>query len=56
METKASKEKNADMMLSYIDRLLKATHTKMNVVDTVMNVKNALKEAEKNSPRRLIQA
>lgn len=51
MDTKIAKIKNNDdLKLAYIDRLIKATHTKAGIAETVLNVRNILKAAQKNIP------
>jgi hypothetical protein len=47
METKSDNEADIDTYFSYIDRLLKATHEKVLIVDRVLAVKKILREAEK---------
>ena len=50
MDTKIAKTKNDDLKLAYIDRLIKATHVKAGIAETVLNVRNILKAAQKNIP------
>jgi len=47
MNTKLWKCQNPELALSYADRLFKATHTKIMIVDRVLGVKKLLKEADK---------
>ena len=46
METKM--KDNPQLELSYIDRLIKLTHEKKEIVDTVMGVKKLVRKLEKN--------
>ena len=41
------KEGNTDMYFSYIDRVIKATNTKLSLAETVLNVKGFLALARK---------
>lgn len=50
MDTKQAKEIDATLRFGYIDRLIKATHTKVAIAETVLNVKSVLKEAKKKIP------
>lgn len=43
--------KDTDLQFAYIDRLIKATHLKVNIAETVLNVKRTLKEAQKKIPQ-----
>jgi hypothetical protein len=56
MNTKQEKESakdtpNFNLRFSYIDRLIKATNTKVTIAQIVLNVKRTLQEAEKNMPK-----
>ena len=44
---KALKDVNHDLVLAYMDRLIKATHQKERVVDLVMGISHLRKIAEK---------
>ena len=50
MYTKAMAEENIDIQLAYIDRLIKATNTKVNIAETVLGIKGILAEARKSLP------
>jgi len=43
MNTKFWEEKDPDMMLAYLDRILKATQVKIMTVDRVLGVKQLMK-------------
>jgi hypothetical protein len=51
MNAKQEKESDFNLRFAYIDRLIKATNTKVNIAEIVLNVKRILKEAEKNMPK-----
>ena len=54
-ETKFNKyEHDDDLRLAYLDRLLKATHQKTIVVETVLSVRKALKDVKFLTKRELI--
>lgn len=42
-----AKENNADMYFAFMDRVLKATHTKAELAEIVLNVRKVLKFAKK---------
>jgi len=48
--TKAMNEQDHTMQMAYIDRLIKATNTKVNIAETVLNIKQILAEARKSLP------
>ncbi len=53
--TRAMNEKNDDVMcLAYIDRLLKATHQKTLIVETVLNVRKALQDVKYLTKAQLV--
>ncbi len=53
--TMAMRESNDDMLcLAYIDRLLKATHQKTIVVETVLNVRKALQDVKYLTKAQLV--
>ena len=50
MYTKAMAETDITIQLAYIDRLIKATNTKVNIAETVLGIKGILAEARKSLP------
>lgn len=51
------KQKNCtdpELQFAYIDRIIKATNSKVNIAEIVLNVKQTLKEAQKNAPKPVI--
>ena len=54
MHSKAKKATDVTMELAYIDRVIKATNTKTNIAEIVLNIKRTLKEAQKAAPIQLI--
>lgn len=51
MYTKAKNEEDFTMQMAYIDRLIKATNAKVNIAETVLNIKQILAEARKSLPK-----
>lgn len=51
MDTKQKAETVIELKFAYIDRLLKATQVKVGIAETVLNVKQTLKEAQKKLPK-----
>ena len=47
MESKIKNETNDEMKLAYIDRIIKVTHEKSQLAQTILDVKEILKEAKK---------
>jgi len=47
MESKIKNESNDEMKLAYIDRIIKATHEKFQLVQAVLGVRELLKETKK---------
>ena len=47
MDTRQKEESEPSLRFAYIDRLLKATHTKIAVAEMVLNVRAVLAEAKK---------
>ena len=47
LESKIKNETNDEMALAYIDRLIKVTHEKVQLANTVLEVRGILKENKK---------
>ena len=47
MESKIKNETNDELKLAYIDRIIKATHEKIQVANIVLGVRKILKEGKK---------
>ena len=47
LESKIKNETNDEMTLAYIDRLIKVTHEKVQLANTVLEVRGILKENKK---------
>ena len=47
LESKIKNETSDEMKLAYIDRIIKCTHEKSQLAQTVLGVKELLKEAKK---------
>lgn len=47
MDTKLDNEKNIDIWLALMDRLLKATHTKKEIAEVILGIKKLRREGEK---------
>ena len=48
LESKIKQEKNDEIKLACIDRLIKTTHEKVLIVNMVLGVQDILKEAKKH--------
>ena len=58
MRTKAkqaSKENNTDLFFAYVDRMIKAQNTKNNMIETVLQVKAFLAQAQRQYGKLPIQ-
>jgi|SaaInlV_130m_DNA_2_1039683.scaffolds.fasta_scaffold126893_1 hypothetical protein len=51
MWTKAQLEQDPSLQLAYIDRVIKATNSKVNIAETVLGIKQILAEAKKSLPQ-----
>ena len=47
LESKIKNESSDELQLAYIDRIIKCTHEKSQLTQTVLGVKELLKEAKK---------
>ena len=47
LESKIKNESSDELQLAYIDRIIKCTHEKSQLAQTVLGVKEILKEAKK---------
>jgi hypothetical protein len=54
MDKKAKTCTDKQLEFAYIDRIIKATNTKVNIAEIVLNVKKTLREAQKIAPTTVI--
>ena len=60
MDTNQKKESikdtpNVQLQFAYIDRLIKATHLKVSIAETVLNVKGILQQAKKQGVEKPLE-